>query len=395
MKFSPLLTVRQMMVSQLIVADPDQPIREVVGLMNRHRVGAVVIVGPRGLEGIFTERDFLRRAVDAPPGWEQRPVREWMTPNPHTIAPDATWEQIRSAMDRLQIRHMPVVENGQLVGIVTARDVMSHANEYLNSVIEDRTMELRETNERLQRRDAELTYHMAVAGKIQSRLLPNEPPHLPEIEWAALYQPLDPLGGDYYDFSTPTPNHLGIIIADATGHSIPAALVALMARMAFALSSRAMTSPGFVLTRMNHLLHGISGEHFVTAFYGIFERSSRKLTFANAGQPYPYRYSAATKKAEPLLARGLMLGIMEQAEYEEKTVQLEPGDRLVCYTDGLPDCRNWGGEYFGAARLVEVLEANADQSAESLTRRLIHQVEAFRDGKPATDDLTILAAVIK
>lgn len=395
MEFSPLLTVRQMMVSQLVVADPDMPIRDVVGLMNQHRLGAILIVGSQGLEGIFTERDFLRRAVNAPPGWEQLPIRQWMTPNPHTIAPDATWEQARASMDQFQIRHLPVVENGKLVGIVTARDIMKRANEYLNSVVEDRTLELREANERLQRRDAELTYHMAVAGKIQSRLLPDEPPHLPEIEWAALYQPLDPLGGDYYDFSSPTPNHLGIIIADATGHSIPAALVALMARMAFALSARAMTSPAAVLSRMNHLLHGISGEHFVTAFYGIFERPTRRLTFANAGQPYPYRYCAATGKAEPLLARGLMLGIMQQADYEEKTVQLEPGDRLVCYTDGLPDCRNWAGEYFGAARIVEVLEASAQESAASLTRRLIHQVEAFRNGKPATDDVTILTAVVK
>lgn len=395
MEFSPLLTVRQMMVSQLVVADPNLAVRDVVGLMNRHRLGAILIVGPDGLEGIFTERDFLRRVVDAPPHWEQLPIRQWMTPNPHTISPDATWEQARATMDRLQIRHLPVIENGKLVGIITARDIMKRANEYLNSVIEDRTLELREANERLQRRDAELTYHMAVAGKIQARLLPDEPPRLPEIEWSALYQPLDPLGGDYYDFSSPTPNHLGIIIADATGHSIPAALVALMARMAFALSARGMTSPAAVLSRMNHLLHGISGEHFVTAFYGIFERPTRRLTFANAGQPYPYRFNAATQKAEPLLARGLMLGILQHAEYEEQTIQLEPGDRLVCYTDGLPDCRNWAGEYFGAARIVEVLEASGQDSAESLTRRLIHQVEAFRDGKPATDDLTILTAVIK
>lgn len=395
MEFSPLLTVRQMMVSQLVMADPNLAVRDVVGLMNRHRLGAILIVGPDGLEGIFTERDFLRRVVDAPPHWEQLPIRQWMTPNPHTISPDATWEQARAMMDRLQIRHLPVIENGKLVGIITARDIMKRANEYLNSVIEDRTLELREANERLQRRDAELTYHMAVAGKIQARLLPDEPPRLPEIEWSALYQPLDPLGGDYYDFSSPTPNHLGIIIADATGHSIPAALVALMARMAFALSARGMTSPAAVLSRMNHLLHGISGEHFVTAFYGIFERPTRRLTFANAGQPYPYRFNAGTQKAEPLLARGLMLGILQHAEYEEQTIQLEPGDRLVCYTDGLPDCRNWAGEYFGAARIVEVLEASGQDSAESLTRRLIHQVEAFRDGKPATDDLTILTAVIK
>jgi serine phosphatase RsbU (regulator of sigma subunit)/CBS domain-containing protein len=394
MSISPLLTVRQMMVSEVVTAGPDHTIADVVRLMNQHRIGAVLIVGAAGLEGIFTERDFLRHALTAPPDWCSQPVSRWMTRRPHTIGPEATWEQARACMDRLQIRHMPVVENGAVVGMVTVRDIMGHANDYLNSVIAERTAELREANERLSRRDAELTYHMAVAGKIQSRLLPDTPPSLPEIAWAALYEPLDPLGGDYYDFAAPTPQHLGVVIADATGHSIPAALIALLTRTAFALASRGTVHPGQVLKKMNQLLYGISAEHFVTAFYAVFDRSTRTLSFANAGHPNPYVLRAATGKAEPLASRGLMLGIMEQADYQEHAVALESGDRLLFYTDGLPDCRNPQGEYFGTTRLVEVLQSCGQQSAEAMVRRFAECLEQFRGSRPPSDDLTILTAVV-
>jgi serine phosphatase RsbU (regulator of sigma subunit) len=386
--------VRQIMVGQPIMVPPAQTVQQVVRLMNGQRIGAVLVADGDRLVGIFTERDVLRRAVEAQPGWRERSVAEWMTPNPHTIGPEATWEQARAQMEKLRVRHLPVVEGGRVVGMLTARDVMRFANEHLNRMVNERTRELREANERLQQRDAELRYHMSMAGKIQARLLPEQTPRLPEIESAALYLPLDPLGGDYYDFAMPTDRHLGILIADATGHSIPAAFVALMAHTAFATASHTSTSPARVLAGMNRQLHGLSGEHFVTAFYGIFDRATRSLTFANAGQPYPYWLRNDSPTAKPLLATGLMLGIMEDADYEEQSVQLQPGDRLLLYTDGLADCRNAKGEYFGAGGLVEFLSQAGDQSAQSITQRLAARLEEFRGDRPATDDITILAAVV-
>jgi len=390
----PMLTVRQIMVANPVVVPPQQTVLEVVALMNRLRIGAVLVGSEAEIVGIFTERDMLRHAAEAAPGWRQRPVSDWTSRKLYSISAEATWEQARAQMDTLKVRHLPVMEEGRVVGILTARDLMSRSNEQLNRMVEERTLELREANERLQHRDAELRYHMTMAGKIQARLLPETTPKLPEVEWAALYLPLDPLGGDYYDFATPSDQHLGVIIADATGHSIPAAMIALMARTAFATASRTTLSPARVLSSMNRQLHGLSGEHFVTAFYGVLDRSARSFTFANAGQPYPYLLRADSGKAQPLSARGLMLGVMAEADYAEQTIQLAAGDRLVCYTDGVPDCRNRNGEYFGAARIVEVLEASGDQSARSITQQLIQSVDGFRGEQPATDDITILAAVI-
>lgn len=394
MSLGPLVTVRQIMVPQPVVVPPEQTVLEVVALMNSRHIGAVLVGQDDQVVGIFTERDMLRHAALASPGWRQRPVADWMSKHLHTISADASWEQARAQMDSLRVRHLPVLENGRIVGLLSSRDLMGFANEHLNRMVEERTTELREANERLEHRDAELRYHMTMAGKIQSRLLPEVTPKLPQIECAAYYRPLDPLGGDYYDFAMPTDQHLGILIADATGHSIPAAMIALMARTAFATASRAATSPARVLSGMNRQLHGLSGEHFVTAFYGIFDRQTRGLTFANAGQPYPFRRDSRAGACEPLAARGLMLGIMEETEYEEKSVQLEPGDRLLFYTDGLQDCRDETGTYFGTENIAAFLKTAGDQSARSLAYRLADRLDAFRGSKPATDDITILTAVV-
>src|SRR5437763_5590285 len=128
---------------------------------------------------------------------------------------------------------------------------------------------------------------------------------------------------------------MGILIADASGHSIAAGMVAIMARFAFAEVVRHTVRPAQVLEFMNRRLQGLTDERFVTAFYGVLDRQTREIRYANAGHPPPLRYSPRTGLVEPLAARGLMLGIVPDASYEEKTLTLAPGDRLCLYTDGV------------------------------------------------------------
>ena len=120
--------------------------------------------------------------------------------------------------------------------------------------------------------------NMNVAGRLQTRLLlPSAPPGWPELSWGIHYAPLDPLGGDYYDFAQPDDRHLGILIADASGHSIPAAMVAIMARFAFAEVVRHTVRPAEVLSVMNRRLQGLTDERFVTAFFGVLDRQTREF----------------------------------------------------------------------------------------------------------------------
>jgi sigma-B regulation protein RsbU (phosphoserine phosphatase) len=294
-------------------------------------------------------------------------------------------------MDRLRIRHLPVMESMRLVGLLSTRQLMRHRADYLDRQVAARTSELKRANEELLARDSEQTYNLRAAGRFQNRvLLPPAPPEWPELRWAMHYAPLDHLGGDYYDVAEPQPDRIGFLIADASGHSIAAAMVAIMSRTAFTEAAAATASPGEVLTAMNARLQGLADERFVTAFYGVFDRRTRLLTYANAGHPYPLRWVAATGAVEPLAAQGFMLGIMPGEQYREKTVQLAPGDRLCFYTDGLIEARNEIGETLGTDRLTRCVAAHGGENAEALANHILACQQGFRGSQPLSDDLTLV-----
>jgi sigma-B regulation protein RsbU (phosphoserine phosphatase) len=386
------LTVRDLMQPEPVCVSPDCALSDVLDLMNVRRIGAVVVVRPDDtLAGIFTERDLLKRIGAAPPEWRGVPVSQWMTTNPHTIGPAVGWDAAVEAMDRLRIRHLPVMEGGHLVGLLSTRQLMRHRADYLDRQVAARTGELKRANEELLARDSEQTYNLRAAGRFQNRvLLPPAPPEWPELHWAMHYAPLDHLGGDYYDVAEPRPDRLGFLIADASGHSIAAAMVAIMSRTAFTEAAATTASPGEVLTAMNARLQGLADERFVTAFYGVFDRRTRLLTYANAGHPYPLRWVAATGAVEPLAAQGFMLGIMPGEQYREKTVQLAPGDRICFYTDGLIEARNEIGETLGTDRLTRCVAAHGGEPAESLANHIVACQGTFRGSQPLGDDLTLV-----
>lgn len=390
----PVLTVREVMQPEPVAVDPDCPLDVALGLMNLHRIGAILVVDPRrGLVGIFTDRDLLRRVGVAAPGWQSRPISEWMTRDPFTIAASAGWDDAAGLLERCRVRHLPVVDGSAVVGLISARMLMGHRTEYLNGAIERRTRELQAAYDELLARDAELRHNLRAAGRLQTRLLlPRTPPLCPELRWAIHYAPLDHLGGDYYDLAAVGPDHLGILIADASGHSVAAGMVAIMSRIAFAEVVGQTDRPGEVLAAMNRRLQGLADERFVTAFYGVLERRSRVLTYANAGHPYPFRYAARTKTIQPLTAQGFLLGIMPEEVYRERSVQLEPGDRLCFYTDGLVETRNEIGELFGDHRIQAALAAGGEEPAERIKERLLEEQREFRGSAPLGDDVTLMVA---
>lgn len=379
------LTVREVMQAEPVVVPATCPVRDVMEQMNRLRIGAVVVVNERAeLAGIFTERDLMRRVAGAAAGWADVPVAEWMTPDPFTVAPGVSWDAAVGLMNRHRVRHLPVVDGGRVLGIVSTRLLM-------NRLVERRTRELKAAIDEVMSRDAELRYNLEAAGRFQTRLLlPHTPPAWPELRWGFYYAPLDHLGGDYYDVAQPGPDHLGFLIADASGHSIAAAMVAIMSRTAFTDVSGSTTSPGAVLTEMNARLQDLADGRFVTAFYGVLDRRTRVLSYANAGHPYPLRFVARTGAVESLTAQGFMLGIVPDEQYREKAIQLEPGDRLCFYTDGVAEARNEAGEGYGTERLERALAAHGTLPAEALAARLVADQRAFRGDQKLTDDVTLV-----
>ncbi|HEX3147156.1 MAG TPA: SpoIIE family protein phosphatase [Gemmataceae bacterium] len=391
------LTVRRLMTPDPARVAPGEPVQSALDLMNSRRIGAVLIVEPVDkLVGIFTERDFLRQAFQAGIDWHASPIRDWMSPLPYTIHPDAGWEEAVASLERLRVRHLPVVEDAKVVGIITTRQLMAHRADHLNQLVGERMRQLKRLNDDLMSRDAELTHYMKAAARLQKRLvLPQSPPDWPEVAWGAHFAPLDPLGGDLYGFARPDDDHLGVFIADASGHGIPAAMVAIMTRLAFVEASRGTSSPGEVLAAMNQRLLDLADERFVTAFYGVLDRKSRRFTYANAGHPFPIWYSAKTKSAAELPARGFLLGVMPEEVYVERSVDLEPGDRLCLFTDGVADCRDERGETFGHDRVRELLPSLARLPASQITDRYVAELNNFRGAAKALDDMTLVVAEMR
>ncbi|MCS7168760.1 MAG: SpoIIE family protein phosphatase [Gemmatales bacterium] len=387
------MRVEEVMVRPPITVSPQAHACEAIRRMAEQRVGAVLVAEGEKLLGIFTERDVLRLlASSADRAWLDRPVRELMTTNPWTISPQATWEQARSLMETVHVRHVPVVDEGRLVGLVSARDLLDSYTEHLHRQIEARTQELRQAHRRLEERDQEIRLHMSVAGRIQSRLLPETPPKFPDLHFATYYAPVEPLGGDYYDFATVEDRYVGVLIADATGHSIPAALVAIMTHAAFSAGARKAYQPAQLLDHMNRYLHGLTEEHFVTAFYGVVDRQAGQFIYSNAGHPKPWIYRARTQTCEALEGHQLMLGVVADGQYSEHRLALEPGDRILLYTDGVTEARNERGEHFGADRIHQFLRQYGNTSATNLAQSLAEQLRAFRGPLPQADDITIVVA---
>ena len=200
------------------------------------------------------------------------------------------------------------------------------------------------------------------------------------------------MGGDFYDFHLLSEGRLGLVVGDATGKGVPAALVmsttcGMLQAVSQALGSSS-SLPGEVLSRVNEtLLARIPSNMFVTCFYAILEPESGSLTYANAGHDLPYLHRNG--EAEELRARGMPLGLMPGMGYEEKETILEAGERALFYSDGLVEAHDPKGEMFGFPRLSALIAEHAEEAA--LGDFLLEELYSFvGEGWEQEDDITLL-----
>jgi serine phosphatase RsbU (regulator of sigma subunit)/ketosteroid isomerase-like protein len=249
-------------------------------------------------------------------------------------------------------------------------------------------MEQRLEQERIERERIE--QELRVARRIQQASLPKETPTLAGWQISPFYQPAREVGGDFYDFFELEDGRVGVVVGDATGKGIPAALLAeatsnMLRAVAQALDS---TSPGKVLERVNEtLLARIPPNMFVTCFYAILEPESGSLTYANAGHDLPYLHRNG--EAEELRARGMPLGLMPGRGYEEKKTILEAGKSALFYSDGLVEAHDPKGKMFGFPRLRALVAEHAQE--RSLGDFLMEELYSFvGEGWEQEDDITLL-----
>jgi serine phosphatase RsbU (regulator of sigma subunit)/predicted ester cyclase len=232
---------------------------------------------------------------------------------------------------------------------------------------------------------------LRVARRIQHASLPEEVPQLEGWQISPLYRPAREVGGDFYDFHPLSERRLGLVVGDATGKGVPAALVmsTTCGKLQLAAQGLDSSSPGEVLVRVNEaLLARIPTNMFVTCFYAILDPNSGTLRYANAGHDPPH-VRRSDDNAEELRARGMPLGLMPGMEYEEEIASLREGESVLFYSDGLVEAHDPEGQMFGFPRLRALVAKHGEE--RSLGEYLLEELYSFvGEGWKQEDDITLL-----
>ena len=235
---------------------------------------------------------------------------------------------------------------------------------------------------------------LSLAKGIQADMLPHDFPPFPDRTEFDLYAAMTPardVGGDFYDYFLVDDDHLGMVMADVSGKGIPAALFMMASKILLQNNAMLGKSPAEILTDVNAAICANNREEmFVTVWLGILEISTGRLTAANAGHEYPVLMRAGGAFELYKDKHGFVIGGMEGVKYTQYELQLNPGDRLFLYTDGVPEATDADKEQFGTDRMIAALNEAKDGSPEQVLKQVRLAVDGFVRDAEQFDDLTML-----
>lgn len=279
------------------------------------------------------------------------------------------------------------------LSITPLKDDEGNVTHYVG--IQSDITELKETRKRLERANFDLnifhdriTRELDQASKAQQFILPADLPSNDKVKFSAKYEPADIIGGDYYDAIELKKGIYGIMIADVTGHGIPAALLTFMTSFAFKDSVQKNLSTVQVVSTTNKKLRDkMPRGAFITMFYAIYNSNTRILTYTQAGHPQGYILRPKTKEAIPLTTGGSLVGVFksDKISYGEKEILLQAGDKCILYTDAIIETRNKVSEMLELEDFVKFLVSNSDLPISDLFDK-VHQFGIDFSGKPTYDD---------
>jgi len=307
-----------------------------------------------------------------------------------TLPPD-TERSIRNMLS------VPLIAKGKLIGYLAVfnkknGDEFKEKDRRLLVIIASQSAQIIE-NSRLYEEEKEyliLKEEMKVATNIQNNLLPDKNPEIPGYEVAAFNIPAKEVGGDYYDFIELDEEHLGFCIGDITGKGMPAAL--LMANLQASLRSQALINKetNICVQNINKLLYrNTEASKFATLFYGMLDYKTHNICYCNAGHDQPLIFRKKEMHSK-LKVTGMLLGVVDEAEYRCENITLEPDDIVVIYTDGITEAMNKNSEEFGLDRTVKCIGSHADSSASDILQQIYDEVSVHSGGIQQSDDITIM-----
>lgn len=307
---------------------------------------------------------------------------------------------IRQTHSQSELPVIMLTAKNQVNDLETALD--HGANDYLAKPFDPRELRARVRTMVALREAARAQSYMAaihaeldLARGIQQSLIPARPPEVDGLKVGARYRAMASVGGDFYDMR-PYENGLGVLMADVSGHGVPAALIVSMVQLAFWFQKESLTQPHMLCASMNEILYGNTGNEFVTACYLFIDPASGLLTTSNAGHPPLLVWRRAEQQILRLRPMGRLLGILPSVEYELSTVQLQKGDRVLIYTDGAFEAKSPEGEFFGPERLEQYLIEHQQVPAEALVDDLLTCLLQWSGGESRIeDDIAIIAIDIE
>ncbi|HPK44281.1 MAG TPA: SpoIIE family protein phosphatase, partial [Spirochaetota bacterium] len=272
-----------------------------------------------------------------------------------------------------------------------AKQIEEHRKN-LELKVEQRTEELREALASLKEKDDMIQKQLEIASNIQRSILPGRIDDWNELKFSVRYIAMEKIGGDFYDVYQIKGDKLGVLVADVSGHGIPAALITSMAKISFSSATQQYDSPKRVFQEVNqNILEHIKTQDYMTSFFVVID-DDYNIVYANASHQKAILVRSDEGIVEFLDTNGLFIGAIEEARetYEEKVTKLRYGDRLLLYTDGIPEAANVDREEYSIERLQDVALKNRHLPLEDFTSFIIEDVQRFKGKAPVEDDITLL-----
>jgi PAS domain S-box-containing protein len=254
---------------------------------------------------------------------------------------------------------------------------------------------LKENQDILSRRNEAIEKDLAIAQHILKRLMPHRAPRVDEVKIDFRYLPLEAVGGDYFSFTILSEGGFGVFIGDVSNHGVSAALfLTLVKATTDRICRGSALLPREFITNLNNELYDNMPLSFLTAIYGVFQKNSGgsvRFTYSSGGHPQPIVYRASTQTVETAYCRGTLIGMFDDLDFSETSVELNPGDRVFLYTDGIPETLNEQREIWSFEKMPELIMESTDPSLSSTLDNIIARINAFRGPMQLVDDIVILA----
>lgn len=237
-----------------------------------------------------------------------------------------------------------------------------------------------------------MSNELDVASRIQKKILPADVDEIFGLEIAQYFEPAKEIGGDYYDYTILDDNVFSITIADVSGKGVPAAfLMALGKSVLKTLTLTGDFAPNENLNELNKIIYSdITEDMFITMMHSKYNKENKTLYYSNAGHNPLVVYRASTDSIELHTVKGVAIGFLEEYKYRQGEIQLNKGDIVIFYTDGITEAENSNKEMFGLERLKEVIYNNKNKSPKELRKVILESINRFRKDYEQTDDLTFV-----